>query len=216
MTNFYHCKLLDLSDDTEMFLRPQFSVPNNRKTPASASLHLPVVHNSAAARRDSRLDHVEALEIGREIICRPRATVKWSSMLLPSRLGVSGVGGAMLIATSCVSHEGGYKVRSVTFAKVNLAPLHTHHNLGSRFKLSGLHQTLIWHLSAQAPVIPDVFKLWARLRSTSEPVSLSQFYSFDFNLIKHIVNGMMRRASLTIWVNKGVIWFIDQCEATRV
>lgn len=55
----------------------------------------------------------------------------------------------------CVSKKGEYKVRSVTYAKVNLAGLHTHHNLGSHSKPSGSYQALITHLSAQAPISPD-------------------------------------------------------------
>ena len=55
----------------------------------------------------------------------------------------------------CVSKKGEYKVRSVTYAKVNLASLHTHHNLGSHSKPSGSYQALITHLSAQAPISPD-------------------------------------------------------------
>lgn len=51
----------------------------------------------------------------------------------------------MLIATSCVSHEGGggYNEGSVTFAKVNLAPHHSRHNQSSR------HTTAEWNQASQ-------------------------------------------------------------------
>lgn len=56
----------------------------------------------------------------------------------------------MLIATSCVSNEGEgvYNERSVTFAKVNLAPHRSHPNQSSR------HTTVEWTQTSRGSRAP--------------------------------------------------------------
>lgn len=68
----------------------------------------------------------------------------------------------------------------MTFAKVNLAPLHTHHNPGSHYTTSGLNQTLMWHLSTRAPAITDDFPPRAGT-SFTEPLSLGGFINLTLS-----------------------------------
>lgn len=101
-------------------------------------------------------------------------------MILSLQLRVSAVGGANRYQLVRLIKAGG-----VTFAKINLPSVHTHHNPASHSTAAGLNQTQMWHLSAAAADVRDDVVPVACSASRPQTHAASHRNWRDSDVIKH-------------------------------